>query len=335
MAKQEFSTRTLADLIPTETDAYLLLERLRWGGEPDACPKCGEVGKTYFMEPKDGTGSRATRTGSRSPRRVWKCRGCRQQFSVLTDTIFHGTKISIRTWLFVIFEFCASKNSVSAWEISRKYEITNESAWHMLHRIREAMKREPVAELFSGVVAADETWFGGKPRNQSKAKRAPRKGWNGAVAGGHTDKPAIMALVDKSSGAVRSRVVPNVQGSTLRKVLAEETDLPATTLVTDEWSGYRQVGQDAAAHETVNHSRDEYVNGRGFTTNDVERYFGQLKRSVDGTHHAVSRQHLARYLAQFDFLATFHAETDSERMRRVIGNAEGRRLTYLPLTGRA
>jgi hypothetical protein len=72
---------------------------------------------------------------------------CRKQFSVLTNTIFHGTKISIRKWIFVLFEVAASKNSVSAWEISRKYSITNESAWHMLHRIRESMKMEPVAGL--------------------------------------------------------------------------------------------------------------------------------------------------------------------------------------------
>jgi transposase-like protein len=328
MAKQEFSTRKLADLIPTEADAYLLLENLRWGGAPTACPKCGEVGQTFFMEPRDGSDSRKTRTGSRSARRVWKCRGCRQQFSVLTDTIFHGTKISIRTWLFVIFEFCASKNSISAWEISRKYEITNESAWHMLHRIREAMKREPLADLMSGVVASDETWFGGNPQNQSKSKRAPRRGW----AKPHTEKPVILSLVDTASGEVRSQVIANVQGSTLRSAIVEEVEIGATTLVTDEGSGYRTIRGEFKGHETVNHSADEYVNRDGFTTNDVERYFGQLKRSIDGTHHAVSREHLHRYLAQFDFMATHHKATDSDRMRLVIESVEGRRLTYKPLT---
>jgi transposase-like protein len=282
------------------------------------------------MEPKDGTGSRKTRTGSRSQRRVWKCRGCRHQFSVLTDTIFHGTKISIRTWPFVIFEFCASKNFVSAWEISRKYEITNESAWHMLHRIREAMKREPLADLLSGVVAADETWIGGKPSNQSKTKRAPRRGWMGAEI--KTDKPAVLALVDTATGETRSQVVPNVKGDTLRSVIAEQVEMGATTLVSDDAHAYQQFAVEMKGHERVVHSHDEYVNAAGFTTNNVERYFGQLKRSIDGTHHAVSREHLARYLAQFDFLATYHAETDSQRMRRVIGNVEGRRLTYKPLT---
>lgn len=334
MAKQEFSHRKLADMVPTEADAYLLLEHLRWGGTdgPEACPKCGEVGKTFYMEPKDGSDSRKTRTGSRSQRRVWMCRGCRKQFSVLTDTIFHGTKISIRTWLFVIFEFCASKNSISAWEISRKYEITNESAWHMLHRIREAMKRQPLADLMSGVVASDETWYGGKPANRSKSRR-PRDAqrWDSP----RTTKPTILALVDTATGEVRSQVIADVKGSTLKSAIAEEVEIGATTLVTDEGSGYRVLSGEVKGHETVNHSVEEYVNERGFTTNDVERYFGQLKRSIDGTHHAVSKEHLHRYLAQFDFMATHHKATDSDRMRMVIGNAEGRRLTYKPLAGQA
>ncbi|MEO2132336.1 MAG: IS1595 family transposase [Microbacterium sp.] len=153
-------TRQLQSSLKTEADAYLMLEDLRWGGAPSACPKCGVEGRCYFLNPSNGV-SRKTRTGSVSERRVWKCGACRRQFSVLTDTIFHGTKISIRTWLLVIFEFVSSKNSVSAWEISRKYEITNESAWHMLHRIREAMKREPVAGLLKGEIQADETYIGG------------------------------------------------------------------------------------------------------------------------------------------------------------------------------
>ena len=98
------------------------------------------MGKFYFLTPKDGTEGRKTRTGSNTQRRVWKCGDCRKQFSVLTGTIFHGTKISIRTWLFVVFEMCASKNGVSAREIERKYDITAKTAWFMLHRIREAMK---------------------------------------------------------------------------------------------------------------------------------------------------------------------------------------------------
>jgi transposase-like protein len=326
MSKQEFSIPKLARDLRTEADAYLLLENLRWGGAPDACPKCGAVGRCYFLNPANGS-SRKTRTGSTSERRVWKCGHCKRQFSVLTDTIFHGTKISIRTWLLVIFEFVASKNSVAAWEISRKYEITNESAWHMLHRIREAMKREPVAGLFpAGALVADETWIGGKPSNRHRddPRELPRK------ASSH-DRQAVLALVHKESREVRSMTVANVRGVTLREKILENANPETTWLETDSSTAYTKLGQEMMDHATVDHAAGQYKAEGGISTNLLEGFFSQLKRSIDGTHHHVSVAHLDRYLAQFDFLYTNARDTDSGRMRTLLGQVAGRRLTYKPL----
>jgi|SRR5665213_676290 len=328
--KQALSIPRIANQVQTEADAYLFLERLRWS-DGVVCPHCGATGRCFYLNPANGN-SRKTTRGAASQRRVWKCGDCRRQFSVLTGTIFHGTHISVRVWLMVIFEMCSSKNGVSAREIERKYELTAKTAWFMLHRIREAMKREPLAGLLSGVVAADETWIGGKVGNQSKTKRAPRRNWEGAAAGGRKEKPAVLALVDTQTGEVRSRVIPNVQASTLRKFIADNVEMGATILVTDEAHGYKQFAGEMKGHERVVHSHDEYVNPRGFTTNMAEAYFGQLKRSINGTFHHVSEEHLARYLAQFDFLRTNCEDSDTERMRKVIDNAAGRRLTYRPLT---
>ncbi|HSH80150.1 MAG TPA: transposase, partial [Herpetosiphonaceae bacterium] len=105
---ESLSIPALAQKIATEADAYLFLEDLRWGDQP-VCPHCGSVRKPYFLKPREGE-SRKTRTGAQSQRRVWKCADCRKQFSVLTGTIFHGSKIPVRTWLFVVFEMCSSKN---------------------------------------------------------------------------------------------------------------------------------------------------------------------------------------------------------------------------------
>ncbi len=70
----------------------------------------------------------------------------------------------------------------------------------------------------------------------------------------------------------------------------------------------------------------------GTSTNLAEGFFSQLKRSIDGTHHHVSSEHLERYLAQYGFMYTYCKRTDSQRMRLVLGQVAGRRLTYLPLT---
>jgi transposase-like protein len=323
--KQEFSVPKLAAQLRTETDAYLLLEELRWGTDgPEACPKCGAADRQYFLTPANGE-TRKTRTGKPTERRLWKCGHCRKKYSVLTGSIMHGTKISIRTWLLVIFEFCASKNSVSAWEISRKYEVTNETAWHMLHRIREAMQFEPAAGLFGGAVQVDESWIGGEPKNRHRnnPREQPR-------AYGTTDKQPVVSLVHYETRSAHTRVVADVTAKSLLPAIQEVMDPKRTHLHTDSARAYQQIAPDFAAHEYVNHSAGEYVRGN-VSTNLNEGYFSQLKRSLDGTHHHVSVEHLQRYLHQFDFLYTHCRATDSDRMRLVLSNVGGRRLTYKPL----
>ncbi len=326
--KQEFSIPKLALDLRSELDAYVLLEDLRWGGDgPESCPKCGAVGRQYFLNPANGA-SRKTRTGKESVRRIWKCGHCRKQYSVLTDTIFHGTKISIRTWLLVLFEVASSKNSVSAWEISRKYEVTNETAWHMLHRIREAMKYEPVAGLLGGAVQVDETWMGGEPKNRHRRSKleADRKK-------GPTDKQPVVSLVHYESRRVRARVVADVTGKSLLPAIEEMMDTKRTHLHTDGGAGYKHIAGQFAAHETVDHSVGEYARGN-VSTNLNEGFHAQLKRSIDGTHHHVSVVHLQRYLDQFAWLYTHCKATDSDRMRTLLTNVEGRRLTYKPMVAK-
>lgn len=325
MAEQEFSVPALMRRLNSEAAAYELLEQLRWNGEP-VCPHCGTIGGHYFLKPANGV-NRKTRTGSMSERRVWKCKACRKQFTVLVGTIFHGSKISVRTWVMVILEMCASKNGVSAREIERKYDLTAKSAWFMLHRIREAMKLEPLAGLLRGTILADETFIGGDPKNRSKSAREERP----ARPGGGSDKQPVLALVDYETRAVRSKAIPTVTAKTLGDAIRPEVDVDGSQLWTDEWPGYNRVGKEFNSHHKVNHSRGEYKRN-GASTNIVEGFFSQLKRSLDGTHHHVSPEHLHRYLAQFDFLYSHCRETDSERMERLLGNVAGRRLTYKPLT---
>ncbi|MEX2254597.1 MAG: IS1595 family transposase [Acidimicrobiia bacterium] len=321
---ESLSIPNLADRIPDEAAAYKFFEDMRWGDRP-VCPHCGTARAPYYLKPRNG--GRKTNKGKVSQRRVWKCSDCRRQFSVLTGTIMHGTKIPVRTWAFVMFEMCSSKNGVSAREIERKYEVTAEAAWFMTHRIREAMRREPVAGLLRGTVIADETWIGGKPRNRHAHVRYSRNNYL------KDDKTAVLALVDRGTGEVRSQVVRDVKRDTLKAAIEAEVDLPATVLHTDEAMAYKRIGWKAAGHESVNHRMSEYVRG-DVTTNHAEGYFSQLKRSLDGTYHAVSRGHLHRYLAEFDFRYSTRDLTDSQRMARLMGQTRGRRLSYRATDGR-
>jgi transposase-like protein len=329
---EKFSITALAALVPTEADAYKLIEELRWGDRP-VCPHCGHDGKCYFLNPANGV-SRKTRTGAASQRRVWKCGACKRQFSALTGTIFHGTKIPLRKWVLVVFEMGASKNGIAAREIERKYDMAPRSAWFMLHRIREAMKREPLVGMLSGTVVADETYIGGKLKNKHRqgVQRKAGFGAHKGPLGGQSHLTPVLSLVSRETGEVRSRVMPEVTAATLAKAIAEQVDVASSHLHTDAAYLYRALGREFQSHEWVDHHKFEYVRG-DVSTNQAENFFSQLKRSIDGTHHHVSTAHLLRYLAEFDFRFSTCQDSDTARMRRLMQQVAGRRLSYRPLVG--
>jgi transposase-like protein len=216
---------------------------------------------------------------------------------------------------------CANKNGIAAREIARKYGVAPKTAWFMTNRLREAMKRRAPDALMTGTVVVDETWIGGKPKNRHGHKY-------GKGGQGQTTKTAVVTLIDRSTGEARSRAIPNVTGKTLRKVIAENVEMGATTLFTDSAHAYTTFAGELADHRVVDHYAGEYVAADGASTNVAENYFSQLKRSLDGTHHHVSKAHLSRYLTEFDFRYSTCYMDDTERMARLMRQTGGRRLRY-------
>ncbi len=313
---ETMSLATVAGKFSDESGAWQYVEELRWHGHP-VCPRCASDDVLYLAPRGE---MRSTRTGKVSHRRVWKCRSCKRQFSCLVGTIFEGTKIPLRKWLMAVYLFCSAKNGTSALELQRDLGITYKSAWFMVHRIREAMRNGNGDKLF-GIIVADETWVGGKPKNRHANKRVGSKQ-------GLTDKTPVLSVVDKATGEIRSTVIPNTKYATIRRVLDKNVDLPRTTLHTDEAHHYNRVG--AASHEAVNHSIGEYVRD-GVSTNQAEGFFSQFKRSLDGTHHNVSPEHLGRYAREFDFRATTRKFSDGERATAVFDRATGAYVSYRTL----
>lgn len=312
-----YTVLQIADRVRDEADAYLFLEELRWKGTA-VCAHCASENVRY-LKPANGK-SRATSGGaSMSQRRVWQCRDCRRQFSVTTGTVMHGSKISLRIWVLCMFEMVSSKNGIAAREIERKYGVCPRTAWHVLHRIREAMATD-FADPMEGEVIVDETYFGGADKNRHARDRKGIPGVHG--------KTAVLTLIDKRKGEARSRVMAEVTGASLLKVMADQVNMSGSHLVTDKHRAYGPVGKQFLLHTAVDHDAGEYVAPNGRTTNHAEGFFSQLKRSVDGTHHRVSDVHLQRYLHEFDFRYSTRDLSDTARMQRLLGQVGGKRLTY-------
>lgn len=304
----DLNLSTIAKQYSDEEAAWLFFESIRWPNGP-ICPHCGVVNHAYYLEPK--AGNRKTSTGKASYRRVWKCADCREKFSVLVGSVFEDSKIPLSKWLLAFHLMCAGKNGVAAEELLRTLEVTYKTAWFMAHRIRYAMNEGPLGSLLSGTVEADETYIGGK---------APGKRGRGAA-----NKTPVVSLVERG-GRVRSRVVTNVTGKNVKEVLQANVS-PDATLMTDAYQVYREPGKDFAAHEVVDHGKGEYVRGDAHT-NTVEGFYSQLKRSLDGTHHHVSVEHLHRYVGEFDFRYNSRTITDGERTVQAVQKSAGKRLRY-------
>ena len=103
-------------------------------------------------------------------------------------------------------------------------------------------------------------------------------------------------------------------------------------VMTDDASIYPWILKGkVASHNVVNHSQDEYVRhegGRSIHTNTVEGFFSILKRGIIGTFHHVSKQHLDRYLSEFDFRYNARDVADGERTEKAIQSVVGKRLMY-------
>lgn len=305
------ATRYFSDLdVCRET-----LVALRW---PDGvtCPTCGS-GAVVFLK----------------TRKIWKCSNdhTKRQFSVKVGTIFEDSPIGLDKWFMAMWLLGNCKNGISSLELHRSIKVTQKTAWFMLQRIRLAMQRgtfdKPMGEN-GGEVEADETFIGGLARFMNKAQRRRSK-----IRGtGGSGKQIVMGLLDRHTGKVRVKHVPNTQRETLQAEIRKHV-APGTTVNTDEWLGYRKMPSEYE-HKVINHA-ESYVNGT-VHTNRIENFWSCLKRGLKGTYISVEPFHLFRYLDEqaFRFNERKHDHGDAGRFTEMLSTVAGRRLTYKQLIGK-
>jgi len=288
-----------------ETAAVEFMEKQRWG-DTQACPHCGD---THVYQMQD------SKTGERQANYRWRCHGCKSQFTVRKGTVFEDSRIPLRHWCYGFWRASTSKKGVSALEIHRHTGVSYKSALFMLHRIRFAMADSMPGPL-SGDVEVDETYVGGKPRYKGQSK--PGRG---------TRKQAVMALVERN-GRVRTRAIADVTSKTLSKAIRDYVNPEASRLLTDENQGYRAIGKKfKKGHGMVDHGHKEYVRG-DVHSNTVEGFFSIVKRGLNVIYHAVSKEHLHRYMSEYEFRYNHRGLTDGERTLTAIKSADGKRLFY-------
>jgi len=293
-----------------EEAAFRYLESIVWNGEP-VCPHCGGVDRITSVKANP---AKRIRYG------LHRCGNCKGQFTVKIGTVFEHARIPLHKMLQAVYLVTSSKKGISAHQLHRTLEITYKSAWFLLHRIREAMRDGEITPFGGngGVVEVDETFIGRK-------KGVPKR-----RAFHH--KMKVLALVDRDSGKARTMVIDDVKAETLMPLVIANVAREAR-IMTDEHSGYRDVGVWFAGHGTTSHGRGEYVNleDRTVYSNTVEGYFSIFKRGMKGVYQHCGEGHLHRYLAEFEFRYNNREAlgcNDQDRAGNALRGIVAKRLTY-------
>ncbi|MEX2140156.1 MAG: IS1595 family transposase [Pirellulales bacterium] len=310
MSTTSYNPTTLLEAVRYFSDLDVCHEymvRIKWPDGKITCPKCG-----------------GEKIGRIKSRRMFQCKDqvCRKQFSAKVGTIFEDSPLGLDKWFVAVWSIANAKNGISSCELARAIGVTQKSAWHMLHRVRLAMRTKSFRKII-GEIESDETFIGGKARNMHAGKRKVKG--RGAVG-----KAIVQGLLERG-GNVHCEVVPDQKRPTLQAVVRKNVETGAN-VYTDALRSYEGLS-DEYVHQVIDHAKS-YVEGR-VHTNGMENFWSLLKRALKGTYVAVAPFHLGKYIDEEVFRFNKRNGNDATRFLEVMHATPGKRLQYKELVGRA
>ena len=297
--------------LPTDAACREYLEMKRWNGTP-VCPHCGTVDAKHYKLNVKG-----------EFKGMYKCKACKERFTVTVGTMFEGSPISLRKWFIATYIFASHKKGISSHQLARDLGVTQKTAWFMLHRLRTTFT-EKDNEMLGGegvIVETDVTYVGGKVSNMHKSKR--KSMGKGKTPPPMQNKTLVSAYLERG-GKIRFDVIDAHE--TEKELVKKHIDTDSV-LMTDEAHCYKNVGKEFAAHEFVRHTMNEYVRGAAHT-NTIEGAFSLLDRMIIGIYHYASPKHLQAYCNESGFRYNTRKITDKQRFDMALCMTAGVKLNY-------
>jgi len=290
----------------TDDDCLDYIEAMRWPGGEIGCVHCGLIGRISKITREKGKNKRT---------RLYQCLACGKQFSATSGTIFNDTHLPLTKWFMAIAMICEAKKGMSALQLQRHLGVNYRTAWHLAHRIREAMQD---GGMLSGVVEVDETYL--TPKKPRKGRPYVKK-----------EKEDVVLGLRERGGRLRLIPIADAKMTSIEPEILKHVSKNAI-IHTDESAVYQIIGKRhwGGRHRTINH-KSAYVIG-DLHTNTVENAFSLLKRGVYGTFHKVSIKHLGRYCNEFSYRFNRRSEQLSMFNVTLKNLARGKALTYDKLT---
>jgi transposase-like protein len=281
------------------------------------CPRCNHEEAWYLKK-----------------RRLFDCKSCRHQTSLTAGTIFHGTKIPLVEWYWLIYHMAMNKVGVSVAEMQRILEIGQyRTAWLMAHKIRKAMEDRDAGYSLAGLIEMDESFFG--PKGSKRGRGSERKSIVLCAVSLYTNKKG-----EEKPGFAHMRVVDNASTDSVEDFL-DRLGCGVTTkdgqqlLETIRSDGWRSYGK-AAKNKGLNHLkvvlRDPKVAGTLLPW--VHRIIFNVKAVIRGAHRGVSEKHLQSYLSEacYRFNRRFWEKELFDRLVQACISTDS--LTYGELTNK-
>ena len=277
---------------PTHESCIDHLESVRFANGA-YCPKCGSIDVARKTEKRN---SKKYESGLTIKEKQlvgrWNCHDCKTSFNVLSGTIFQGTKVPLQKWFVAISMIMSAKKSISSHQLARHLGVAQNTAFYMEQRLRSEMATENKAFL-QGIIEADETYVGGKPRKENKRSdddnnpEPPKRGRG-------TKKTPVIGAVERG-GKVKAQVADDLTGKGILKFIRNNVNPEYSVLITDEYKAYNAV-KSLIPHEVIKH-KEQYVDGE-IHTNTIEGFWSLLKRAWYGQHHHYQKKFMPLYIAE-------------------------------------
>lgn len=256
----------------------------------------------------------------------YHCTGCNKNFSCLVGTIFENTKLPLIKWFLAMYLISSHKKGVSSHQIARDIEVTQSTAWYMLHKVRLLYPRTD-ADVFEGTVECDEVYIGGKEKWKHKSMKTPHTQGRSIKT-----KTPVFGMMERSTFVnskgeeepvtyVHAIVVEKTDKATLQPII-QQFVVEGSRVITDELAAYNGLATLGYTHAIVAHSAEEYANGDIFT-NSIEGFWSHFRRMITGCYHDVSDEHLQSYIDEAVYRWNTRKMSESERFAHMFEKSIG------------